>query len=148
MTDLSQFLCKDSLHHILPPADKAIKRIEHHYVPEISRWGSDDGIQLSSDPITALIPSMVLPRKEHSQITHTRHPISHNCSLLRISRLMLPLIFFSQNFLLLRGNLKFLHLWPCQKQPLTSMTVLYFGKTMSGLPGRRRSCKTNLKPFL
>ena len=37
---------------------------------------------------------------------------------------------------------------PCQKQPFTSTTVLYLGSTISGFPGRRLSCKTNLYPCL
>lgn len=36
----------------------------------------------------------------------------------------------------------------CQKQPCTKMTVLYFGSTISGLPGRSLRLMRNLKPSL
>lgn len=36
----------------------------------------------------------------------------------------------------------------CQKQPCTKMTILYFGSTISGLPGRSLRLMRNLKPSL
>lgn len=38
--------------------------------------------------------------------------------------------------------------WPCQKQPCTKMIFLYFGRTISGFPGRSRRCNRNLYPIL
>ena len=35
---------------------------------------------------------------------------------------------------------------PMQKQPCTKITVRYFGKTISGVPGRSFRCKRNLNP--
>jgi hypothetical protein len=48
---------------------------------------------------------------------------------------ILPFILFSHHSVLVLGTTKYLQfLCPCQKQPCTNIMVLYFGKTISGLP--------------
>lgn len=54
-----------------------------------------------------------------------------------LSRITFRVIFSSQNARLLFGNAARAQLCPCQKQPLTNITALYFGNTRSGCPGRR-----------
>lgn len=57
-------------------------------------------------------------------------------------------IFSFHHSLLVSGTLKYLHpSWPCQKQPWTKMTVLYFGSTISGFPGRFLTCKRYRNPL-
>lgn len=56
--------------------------------------------------------------------------------MLRPSRSLLPEIFCSQNSGRVAGIVARLHpSCPCQKQPWTKITALYFGSTISGLPG-------------
>lgn len=60
---------------------------------------------------------------------------------------MLPLILVCQNSRLVSGIVAYLQFWwPCQKQPLIKMAVLYFGRTMSGLPGISFRCNRKRKP--
>lgn len=74
----------------------------------------------------------------HSHTVIQCHPIlaSRFCSSL--SLLLLRSIFACQKAVLLFGMTKSLQpSWPCQKQPLTKMTVRYLRITMSGCPGSR-----------
>lgn len=57
-------------------------------------------------------------------------------------------IFAFHHSVLVFGNLKYLQFsCPCQKQPLIKITVLYFDRTISGLPGNFLSCNLYLNPF-
>src|ERR1035437_3789086 len=61
---------------------------------------------------------------------------------------MLPFIFLSHHSVLVLGTTKYLQfLCPCQKQPCTKITVLYFGRTISGLPGRLLSWSLKRNPL-
>ena len=55
------------------------------------------------------------------------------------SRSMLRDIFWCQYSSLLDGHTNLPQSCLCQKHPLTKMTVLYLGSTISGHPGRRRT---------
>ena len=60
---------------------------------------------------------------------------------------MLPEILDSQNLRLVSGIVAYLQSeCPCQKQPLMKMIVLYFGRTMSGLPGKSLRWSRKRKP--
>lgn len=88
-----------------------------------------------------------LVRNSHSHTTITRHPKDSRRMRFRRSRSLLRCIFVCQNCMLLFGCTDSLQSWPCQKQPLTNMTVRYLGRTMSGDPGSRLSNKRNLNPL-
>ena len=85
----------------------------------------------------------------HSQIIITLYPINLSSSwfFLSLSIFFVNLAFQYSELLL--GLEAILHpsCW-CQKQPCTKMTVLYFGSTISGLPGRSLRLMRNLKPSL
>lgn len=73
----------------------------------------------------------------HSQMVIIFQPSFFNAFKALVSLAMLPFILLSHQSVLVLGTTKYLQsLCPCQKQPLTKITVLYFGKTISGLPGR------------
>ena len=79
---------------------------------------------------------LLLLRSSHSQMRITFQPRAIKARIVSSSRSMFRVILASQNGVLLLGNLKYLHpSWPCQKQPSTNMTVLYFFNTISGEPG-------------
>jgi len=86
------------------------------------------------------------PFRLHSHITITRHPRSLSALMSRSSRAQFEPIFVSQNSCRIWGTLNKWHLWPCQKQPCTSITALYFGSTRSGLPGKSFLCSRNRNP--
>jgi len=76
------------------------------------------------------------------------HPIFLRERLDFLSRSILAWIFPFQNVILDVGRIDFLQfLWPCQKQPLTKIIVLYFFKIMSGFPGKVFWCSLYLNPF-
>lgn len=77
-------------------------------------------------------------KSSHPQIVIVCQPRWRSWMRFSMSRCLLRSIFFFQNGVLLLGNTKYLQpSWPCQKQPLMKMTVLYLRSTMSGVPGRR-----------
>ena len=76
------------------------------------------------------IAEFTLPNTDYFQ------PRAVKACVVSLSRSMFRVILASQNGVLLLGSLKYLHpSWPCQKQPSTNMTVLYFFNTISGDPG-------------
>src|SRR5687767_14488378 len=78
----------------------------------------------------------------HSQTITDFHPSLRSARRCTLSRAALPVSFSSQNSRRFVGVVQFLHpLWRCQKQPWTKITVLYFGRTISGLPGRFLTCR-------
>jgi len=84
----------------------------------------------------------------HSQTTMTFQPALRRSWRLRLSRAMLLSNFFCQNSLRVDGVEACLHpLCLCQKQPCTNITVLYFGRTISGLPGRSLQFILNRNPM-
>lgn len=92
--------------------------------------------------------SFFLGFSSHCQITITRHPIFSNKEKVILSRSTFPYIFLLQNSRLVSGIVAYLQSeCPCQKHPLMNMTVLYFGRTMSGLPGKSFRCNRKRKPF-
>lgn len=83
----------------------------------------------------------------HSQTTMTFQPSFCNFKTSRSSRSTFPAIFFFQKSELFCGHTKYLHpSCPCQKQPFTKITVLYFGSTTSGFPGSFASFFRYQKP--
>ena len=79
---------------------------------------------------------LLLLRSSHSQIRIIFQPRAAKACVVSLSRSMFRVILAFQNGVLLLGSLKYLHpSWPCQKQPSTNMTVLYFFNTISGDPG-------------
>ncbi len=86
-------------------------------------------------------------RKRHCQTFITRQPSPLSLRALRQSRLLLVVIFFSQKSLLVSGSFALLQLrWPCQKQPLTNMTVFLDRTTKSGWLGRAPTFRRYLSP--
>ena len=63
------------------------------------------------------------------------------------SRDLLFDIFFLQKSIFEDGNFPFLQLCPCQKHPFINITVLYLGKTISGLPGNVLTLIRYQNPF-
>ena len=82
----------------------------------------------------------------HSQIVATRQPFPSKAERCLRSRSLFKVIFSLQNSRLVPGHLKRWQSWPCQKQPCTKITALYFGNTRSGLPGRSLQYRRNRKP--
>ena len=84
----------------------------------------------------------------HPQTTKTRQPRACRSAVLSISRCR-----FRSSFLVQKSQFDFdgrYDLHPscmCQKQPLTKTTVLYFARTMSGVPGYRRSFLRKRRPL-
>ena len=76
------------------------------------------------------------------------HSISLSAEVAARSRCTFFFIFCSQNSLFWTGSLPRGHECPCQKQPCTNTAVRYFGKTMSGEPGRSLRCSRKRKPSL
>jgi len=84
----------------------------------------------------------------HSQIIITRQPSFFKRRVFRRSRSTFRLNFSCQKASLLFGVLACLQPWcRCQKQPRTSITVLYFGSTISGFPGRSFRCSRKRYPI-
>lgn len=84
----------------------------------------------------------------HPQMTITWLPISFSFWMLVRSWAMLRSIFACHHSVRVLGSLKSLQFsCPCQKQPLTKITVLYLASTMSGLPGRFFWQTRNLNPW-
>lgn len=77
----------------------------------------------------------------HSQIIITRQPNPRKTRFCFSSRLTLAASFPRQNSTLDFGwRFPALHLCWCQKHPCTNMMHLRLGKTMSGRPGKPRTC--------
>ena len=71
---------------------------------------------------------------------------SSRCSFL--SRSLFRSIFACQYAAFVRGKCEYLHpSCPCQKQPLTKITVRYFRNTISGCPGKRGWFSLYLNPL-
>lgn len=84
----------------------------------------------------------------HSHIVMTFQPISLNSWLCLMSFSILRWNFCCQYSELVLGVVVYLH--PsclCQKQPWTKITVLYFGRTISGFPGRAVTFFRYLNPL-
>lgn len=78
----------------------------------------------------------------------TSHPASRNCASLRASRSMLRANLSCQNSILVFGMVVFEQpRWRCQKQPWTKIAFRDAGRTMSGVPGRSRRWRRNLRPI-
>jgi hypothetical protein len=83
----------------------------------------------------------------HSQHTRTFQPAALSARCCRRSRRRLLLNFSCQNSRFDRGvDAKRQPVCRCQKHPCTKRTVLYRGKTRSGVPGRSRRCRRNRRP--
>src|SRR5205085_11974828 len=79
--------------------------------------------------------------KSHSQRLIIFQPSLFKAFATFLSLLMLEFILFSHQSVLVLGTTKYLQpSCPCQKQPCTKITVLYFGKTISGFPGKSFTC--------
>lgn len=86
----------------------------------------------SADKVSSLLSFF----SSHSHIVMTFHPSDINFLVFKASRSMFLFILSTQNFVFDFGITKYRHwLWPCQKQPLIKIAVLYFGRTISGVPG-------------
>ena len=83
----------------------------------------------------------------HSQTTRTSQPRLSKSILLRLSRWTALASFSLQNSRRVFGTTEFVHPCECQKHPCTKITVLYFGNTISGFPGRSFRCNRNRNPF-
>ena len=86
----------------------------------------------------------------HSQITMTLQPSLRRSAWLRASRTTFLRNLFSQYSTFVFGLDAILQEgWRCQKHPCTKITDRYFGKTMSGQPGRsfRWRRKRNPSPW-
>lgn len=83
----------------------------------------------------------------HCQTVITFQPsFLRSMMFLRSLSLFLP-IFSIQNSTLVVGKAPFLQLCPCQKQPFIKITVLYFAKTISGVPDNVFTFFLYLNPF-
>lgn len=71
----------------------------------------------------------------HSHIVITFHPMLDNSLWLLLSRSTFLKIFGCQYSRFVDGHTNLGQSCLCQKQPLTKITVLYLGRTMSGHPG-------------
>lgn len=86
-------------------------------------------------------------RSSHSQTTSTFQPACRSAFCWRRSRSRFILSFSFHHSRFDAGNVENRHPpWRCQKQPCTNTTVLNLGKTRSGVPGRSRRCRRNLRP--
>src|SRR6056297_1114063 len=86
-------------------------------------------------------------RVAHSRTTSTRHPASSSSLICLASRSMLRASFSFQNSVLDFGTRKFWHpSWACQKHPCMNIADLYFGRTMSGEPGKFFAWRRYLNP--
>lgn len=86
----------------------------------------------------------------HSHTVSTFQPCSCKATMFSLSRSMFLSNFFLQYSSFVRGRIcACLQVGqPCQKQPFTNITVLYFGNTISGLPGKLFGWSLNLYPNL
>lgn len=92
--------------------------------------------------------SLSLGFNSHSHITIEFQPESVNCSNILLSLFIVSSILFFHHSVLVLGITKYLHpLCPCQKQPLTKITVRYLFRVKSGLPGSFLLCSRYLIPF-
>src|ERR1035437_2429234 len=79
--------------------------------------------------------SPLTPFKLHSHKLIIFQPSFFSALAAFASLAMLPFILFNHQLVLVFGTTKYLQfVCPCQKHPCTKITVLYFGKTISGCP--------------
>ena len=97
--------------------------------------------QFRKEIIFDLSFSKVFAAIRHSQIVNTRQPFLRNFLAFSLSLFALRCNLAIQYLRLLEGTRHFGHLCKCQKQPLTLMIFINRGKTMSGQPGRERTCR-------
>ena len=94
------------------------------------------------------VRSFVFGFSSHCHIIITRQPIFFSEENVISSRSILPDILSLQKSWLVSGIVAYLQSeCPCQKHPLMNITVLYLGRTMSGLPGNPFWCNRKRKPF-
>lgn len=86
-------------------------------------------------------------RTAHSQMTSVLQLRARNAFNCRSSLSWFLSIFPIQNSCRVLGILKYRQLWPCQKQPWIKTAALYFGSTISGVPGRFFTCTRKRKPL-
>ena len=82
----------------------------------------------------------------HSQTERTDQPRRRNLCSFDRSRSLFLFSFGIQYSEFAFGILPSLHECPCQKHPFTWIIVLYFGRTISGHPGRPRTCNRKRNP--
>lgn len=83
----------------------------------------------------------------HSQTVNTRQPVALSALVFRASRRLFVSNFDFQNSLRVAGMRCFWQWCACQKHPWTNTTALYFGRTMSGRPGRSPRCRRKRNPL-
>ena len=94
------------------------------------------------------VSSTFLGFNSQVQIVITRQPKVWSSVSACKSRVWVFVIFCRHHSVLVLGSTKYLQpLCPCQKQPFTNITVLYFGRTISGFPGRFFRCKRYRNPL-
>ena len=82
------------------------------------------------------LASLIKFKTSHSQIVMTFQPNFFNTCRFSLSRSTFRENLFSQNSILVFGVVERLHpSCRCQKHPWIKITVLYFARTISGLPG-------------
>lgn len=86
-------------------------------------------------------------RVSHCHTTSVAHPSDSSCSLFVLSRFTLASNFGRQYSRRDLGSCPFGHPCQCQKHPCTKIAFRYFGRTMSGLPGRSFRCKRKRYPM-
>jgi hypothetical protein len=82
----------------------------------------------------------------HCHIVTTSNPEVFRSRFTRLSRNLLPWIFFSQKETFVFGSCPFLHECPCQKQPCTKTTHLFLLFARSGFPLRERTFSRYRRP--
>src|SRR6266487_1552113 len=86
--------------------------------------------------------SKVVGLNSHSQRIIILQPSFCKACKAFASLALLEFILVSHHSVLVLGTTKYLQFpCPCQKQPCIKITVLYFGKTISGLPGKFFTCR-------
>ena len=94
------------------------------------------------------VDSFVSFFNSHSNTSITFHPKATRAASFFSSLALFFIIFSVHHSVLVLGMEKYLQFsCPCQKQPCTKMTVLYFGSTMSGFPGSFLSYNLYRSPF-
>lgn len=102
---------------------------------------------LSQADRTLAAISTPLPSSAHSHTMATLQPSSRSARVVLWSRSIVPENFSCQNAGFDTGVVANRHpLCRCQKQPWTWIAARYFGKTISGRPGRPATCSRYRKP--
>jgi len=94
-----------------------------------------------------LASSMPALLKLHSQIIRILQPWFLSSLAVLSSRILLASSFFCHHSFRVCGNLERSHPCWCQKHPWMSSAAEYFGKTMSGQPGRSFLCSLYRRPL-